>query len=142
MLSTNPTPSRPPPPEFRARFGVLLLGGRLHRHEPRPWHYISRVLVVAALTYLLLFFIPFHGSARYSLTLQSFAQDNPEIAHRLIPLCVAFCLALAFLAARVAYRNDLSVWWRAHGRCAGCGYDLTATPEKCPECGRWVMKHF
>jgi hypothetical protein len=50
-----------------------------------------------------------------------------------MPHWFALLLALSLPAARLvrAFRRRA----RGPGRCRSCGYDLRATPERCPECG-------
>ena len=55
--------------------------------------------------------------------------QNLEVSYWFLTLSAA--LTAALIAVRVWRSRNRSV----RGRCPTCGYDLRATPEKCPECG-------
>ncbi|MDB5296330.1 MAG: hypothetical protein JWO31_2313 [Phycisphaerales bacterium] len=60
--------------------------------------------------------------------------NGPRSATSFVLLMAIRWIDYLVLAARV--RPTLLAELRARGLCEGCGYDLRATPQRCPECGR------
>ena len=60
-----------------------------------------------------------------------------DIPPALVPFVAMGFIVLLLLVARWQDHNRrLEQHRRRHGHeCAQCGYDLRATPERCPECG-------
>jgi hypothetical protein len=135
----------PPPPAVssewfvRSNYGVLYFArnqsfGQGWGHEPRPLHWMShepdRVFSQTVVQQR----SPRFACGPFSLG----GMDRPTMSH------VGFTVPHWFFAALAAVLPVLWIrqFWRRRsppaGTCTRCGYDLRATPCRCPECGATV----
>jgi hypothetical protein len=71
----------------------------------------------------------------------SYAHPYVHIFGFYVPVVAAFCSNAIFPAWWIVARSR-EKWMARHapGCCLVCGYDLRATPERCPECGTTPSK--
>jgi hypothetical protein len=86
-----------------------------------------------------------HGQAEFAYEAYRItANSKPRHLHSLVieistrDLVVLVCVTpLAWLIRRLMHKRHKS---RREGLCPACGYDMRATPTRCPECGKEYVK--
>jgi hypothetical protein len=128
--------------EIMSSKGLLEIGaGTLvsKKHTPAPGWYVS--------------FWPFHpGEDRglladlrtgttFGFRYVRWRTNTPDLVIDCRSITFPYWLPTLFLTLATALgvfdwrRSQAKKFGGAGGRCAGCGYDLRATPDRCPECG-------
>ena len=85
----------------------------------------------------------FHAGAGMPVPAFALRWRGPLRRELIVPywvIALIFALAPAFQLRRVL-RERSRRHRQAAGRCTACGYDLRATPERCPECGAAAPQH-
>ncbi len=86
------------------------------------------------------FLLPIPVAIYCMVGILALAADAPNRFEMVLVVIFELPLVSNILAQR---RLQRQIFRRQHGLCVRCGYDLRATPERCPECGtdRWVTNH-
>jgi hypothetical protein len=81
---------------------------------------------------------------RHDSTQPAYSAFSFDMTNGRVHVCVPHWFVLAMFAAVPAAWLSLYARIRrrlTRGRCTSCGYDLRATPDRCPECGAIPERH-
>jgi hypothetical protein len=95
--------------------------------DPRPWHELSPKPLMGRFSNI--------PKQRSPILSDSAGYDYLVLDQPLWPLMLLMFVGVAAPSLIAARREATARRRIAHGQCPACGYDLRATPDRCPECG-------
>jgi hypothetical protein len=110
--------------EFWSRENLIVCPALTWRRHPPIWLPVALPQSWSCLGFS-------YGSAQYGPWRDQISHVISELAFPLWPLALVSIGVSWHLHRRVQIRRRTAV-----GLCTNCGYDLRATPDKCPECGQ------
>lgn len=112
--------------------------GSWERHQVKPWAFKDRPGMMPGRTRMVI--AVRHGPARDVRFVRG--KTFWQVRCPLWAVTGAFSLLPAVRLTAWALRRRRRRRDVAENRCPACGYDLRATPDRCPECGTVITRHF
>lgn len=129
----------PPVEDSRARPPPLYAYSRIFMDTPSSAHATGSSSATGRFGYLNITFNPSGKLMLVPVRLYHIPVGIPDVLCVIVGTLIMGVAAIDLILVRRGYRRYQR---RIYGFCPNCGYDLQATPNRCPECGTEGHRHF